>query len=281
VLCAIVFVSSKAQAADIARDVGAATGSMDNSDGGYFEFGVGLGFFGKEGQLKLKRAFILSGAYRYRGVFFEAFNPSIGVSKSRVEVGGISLGVNLWCNDQWAVDLLAANTKSRFRSYQPDRGESNTVDSEREEAVLERDTFYSGTGIRLTGFFGKTLFQFRLVDDTHGGNGVTSSASVSYSHQVKNWNFHTLLSANYLSRTTGQHWYGVSGEEASQRYPRYNMPSSTTSFVGEIGATYPLRENLVFRSTLEFQNLADEIVDSPLQDSSFGIGWRTTVSYVF
>lgn len=269
-------------AADLATDVGAASGAPDNSNGGYLEFGFGLDAFGNSEEVKIGTALLLTGAYRYRGIFLEAFTPSIGVNGSRIEVGGITLGVNLWRNDHWSVDLLGASTHSRFRNSRDDDDNVNSPDRERERAVLDRHTFYSGAGLRLTGYFGNTIFRFRLVDDTHGGNGIFGTATVGYSRQLRNWNIHTLLSADYLSQDLGQYWFGVPEEQASIRFPQYEVDSSALSYSAEIGATYPLRENVVFRSVVRTRRLPDVSKESPLGgESRFGVGWSNSVSYVF
>lgn len=277
ILTALFLSLGNAGAADVATDAAAASGAHDNSDGGYFEFGIGLNARAN----KLSSTIVLAGAYRYRGLFFEAFNPFVGVAKGRFEVGGLTLGLNLWHNDHWSVDLLGARTSSSFRTSNRNVDELNSPEPDREKAVLDRDTFYSGAGIRLTGYFGNTIFQYRLVNDTHGGNGVLSSATLGYSRQFRNWNLHSRLSAHYLSKETGQYWFGISEDEASTRFPQFDMGSSAITYSAEIGATYPVRINVVFRSVVRHTESSDEIKKSPLHDGNFGLNWSTTLSYVF
>ena len=266
--------TSKLHAADIATDASAGSGAHDNSNGGYFEFGVGLNIRGTTDELRLTRTLLLSGAYRYRGVFFEAFTPSIGASRHGVEVDGITIGINLWNDNRWSVDLLAADTRSRFRNVIPDNDDEDS-------AAIVRDSLYSGAGLRVTGYFGDTIFQFRLVDDTHGGNGIVSSATLGYSRQLRNWNLHSLLRADYISRETGQYWYSVSADEATSGFPEFEMSSSAVTYSVEIGATYPINQNVVFRSTARYTQIPSEIRESPFTDSRFVFGWNTTLSYVF
>lgn len=282
-LTAVLLLTGNLQAADLATDGGAESGAIDNSDGGYFEFGVGLSMTANTDRLDIKPRALLAGAYRYRGIFLEAFTPSISANGSRLEVSGITLGANLWHNERWSLDFLGASTQSRFRGSRDDPEDLNSADAMRESAVLDRDTFYSGAGFRLTGYFGNTIFRYRLVNDTHGGNGLFSSATVGYSRQLRNWNIHTLISANYLSQELGQHWYGVSAEEASLRFPEFDMNTSSFTYDIEIGATYPLRENVVFRSVLRHTQLSDAIKESPFENNGnrMDIGWNATLSYVF
>lgn len=275
---ALLFISS-AHAAEIPSDVRVGSGSFDNSDGGYFEFGVGLnGFANREGLIVNDSAFF-SGAYRYRGFFFEASSP--GTTHNDGSFGGIKLGFNIWRSDKWAVDLLGASARWRLSRQTLKVELSNSPNPALEQDLLDRRSFYNGAGVRLTGYFGNTIFQYRLVDDTHGRNGVTSSARVGYTQQAKNWNFHGVIGADYVSQETGQFWYGVSDEEASARFPSYVIRSSTITYSAEIGATLPIRENVVFRSTVRYTPFADAIAKSPLQEDEFELRSSTSISYVF
>ncbi len=265
-------------AADIKRGVRTGSGGVDNSDGGYFEFGVDLNL-----RVFRERAFfgagvVLAGDYRYRGLFFEALSPSAELPAG--PFGGISIGYTLWNNDQWAVDVLGVNATSRLATGGRNDIE-NSPDPLRENAILGRRSFYNGAGVRFTGYFGNIIFQYRLVTDTHGGNGITSSARLGYSRQVRNWNYHGVISANYTSQETGQYWYGISEEEASMRLEAYDVNSSTVNYSAEIGAAYPVRENVVFRSTMHYTEFEDAIARSPIQDSDFIYSWSNSLSYVF
>lgn len=278
ILVAAMTVSSSLHAADIASDVQAGLGGYDNSDGGYFEFGVGLNLNANEEAIKLNADILLAGAYRYRRFFFEAIRP--GFSLSGGHATGLTLGVNVWGNDRWVVDFLGVSTSQKFsRLSRIDFSESE--DSERDRDVFFRDSVYTGAGVRLTGYLGDTVLQFRLSDDVYRGKGVTGSARAGYSRQVNNWNIHSVLSANYTSQKTGQYWYGVSADEASTFIPQYDIRSPTMSYSAEIGATYPVRENVVFRSTARYSQLDNEVANSPLQEGDFRVRWNTSLSYVF
>lgn len=278
-LVAVLLLSSSLHAADIVSDVRAGSGGYDNSNGGYFELGVGQNFIANSNGARSFSNILLAGAYRYRGFFGEAIHPGLSLDGSHAT--GLTLGVNLWGNDQWVVDFLAVSTSDRLTSRVNNVDFSESEDSERDREVNSRDTIYTGTGVRITGYFGDTLLQFRLSDDIYNGRGVTGSARLGYSRQVKNWSFHGVLSADYTSRETGQYWYGVSAEEASTLFPQYDVRSSTTSYAVAIGATYPVRENVVFRSAASYSLLDDEVARSPFQQGNYRIRWDTSLSYVF
>jgi len=278
-LAVVIYFSSNVYAAEIARDVQAGTGDYRNKNGGYFEFGVGLNLLANTEAIVMKNDFLLAGAYRYRRFFVEAISP--GISLDDGTIGGLTLGVNIWRDERWAIDLLGANTTQRPASRISKIDYSNSDDPEKDRDVFERDSFYSGAGVRLTGYFGNTILQFRVVDDVYKNNGITSSARIGYSRQVKNWNYHGVVSAAHASRETGQYWYGVSAEEASSLLPQYDVSSPVISYSAELGATYPVRENVVFRSTARYTQFDDAVTDSPLQEGDFRLRWNSSLSYVF
>jgi len=277
----VLLFATSADAADIASDVSAGSGAPNNSNGGYFEFGVDMNLLATSEGGMLNAGVLLAGAYRYRGFFFEAVSPGVSLNDESGGISGISAGFNLWRNNQWTLDLLAASSTWRLSTGKIKTSPNDSSESELEKAVLDRDTFYNGAGIRLTGYYDDTIFQFRLVDDTHGGKGIIGSARIGYSRQFKNWNLHSFVGATYISEETGQYWYGVSDDEASERFPEYQVGSSAFVYTGEIGATYPLRENVIFRSTARYTRSDSEIANSPLQEGDFGIRWNNSLSYVF
>src|SRR5690606_10404319 len=115
----------------------------------------------------------------------------------------------------------------------------------RNYAILHRDTWYTGAGMRVTHYVGPNIVQFRLVTDIHNGNGITSTARFGRAWQVKNWNFHGLGSLVYRSAKTNQYYFGISELEQTTRFPAYR-PGSSVDVAFEVGVTYPLSEHWVF-----------------------------------
>lgn len=263
-------------AADIATDVRSGNGVPDNSNGGYFEIGLAGGYLASprvndDDDEGWDAGLSLAGGYRYKGFFIEA---------SQGTFDGLNLGYNLWNNRHWSVDLLAASLNGDIDTDNPDKIDSRFTEAQRDSEIIDRDTFYSGAGVRLTGYYGDYIFQYRLVTDTHGGNGVTSTARLGKSWQVKNWNFHGVASVEYNSATSNRYWLGISAAEATTRFPEYD-PGSSVSFNAEVGVTYPLGKDWVFRSFARFGVLPDEQKDSPLADDEKWLLFYNSISYVF
>ncbi|NQY37833.1 MAG: MipA/OmpV family protein [Alteromonadaceae bacterium] len=55
------------------------------------------------------------------------------------------------------------------------------------------------------------------------------------------------------------------------------------SFSTELGVTYPISENWVFKATARAATISDEITDSPYYQNkdSLATSFRTSLSYVF
>lgn len=263
-------------AADIATDVRSGNSGPDTSNGGYFEIGVSASYVNSprirdDDDEGFELGLELGGGYRYKGFFIEA---------SQGTFDGLNLGYNLWNNQHWSVDVLAASVNGDIDTDNADRIDSSLTEAQRDSELIDRDTFYSGAGLRLTGYYNDYILQYRLVTDTHGGNGVTSTARLGKSWQVKNWNFHGVFSAQYASATTNRYWYGIGATEATTRFPEYD-PGASVEFNAEIGVTYPLGKDWVFRSFARFGSLSDEVKKSPLADDDHAVLFVTSISYVF
>lgn len=274
----LAMLTGSVQAADVASDVQTGSGGIDNRNGGYFEFGVGSNFFLNRERATLNTVPFMAGAYRRGGFFLEAVSPGIRLNDGAV--GGITAGYTIWRNNRWSADLLGVSSRWRLSRQSLNIDDSDPGSREQDRNLLQRDSFYNGAGIRLTGSFGNTLFQYRLVNDTLG-NGETSSARIAYSRQVRNWNFHGVLGLQWVSRETSQYWYGVTDEEVTPRFEPYDINGPTISYSAEVGGTFPVRESVVFRTTMRYAEFDSAIADSPLQESEFSLTWNTSLSYVF
>jgi len=265
--------------ADVTKGVRSGSTSPDTGNGGYLELGIGLRLKTRstidkqDGNRYNKIGLVtnISGAYRYKGLFIEA---SQGVND------GISLGYNVWSDNNWAADIIAANAAGDASGGDPEPDYFSLTDAQRVQATEDRDSFYSGAGIRLTGYYGNAIVQYRLLTDTIDNNGIRSAARVGYSRQVKNWNFYGVLQADYNSRKTNRFWYGVTDVQANSRFPAYDL-GSTIKYSGEIGVTYPVSENIVLRSNIRSVRMPDDIVNSPIRSPVSRTFYTAMISYVF
>ncbi|MFK7978295.1 MAG: MipA/OmpV family protein [Halioglobus sp.] len=247
-------------------------------DGGYFELGVSLSYAQiardhkeRDDLEDFSVGISLAGEYRYKGFFVEAAQGSFD---------GLNLGYTLFETPKWSVDLLAASALGTAESEDNNVNVSGFSEAQRNEALLERNTFYIGAGLRGTLYLDNYILQARIVSDVYDDNGATATLRLGRSWQYRNWNFHAVASTEYGSDTTMQYLYGITAEEATTQFSAYK-PDAALSFTGEVGVTYPMSEDWVFRSALRYSAFPDEITDSPLVDRDSDVFFFNSINYVF
>ena len=277
-LMALLLGTNNVFSADIATDIRNAAAGPDISNGGHFEVGLGFDYTNSarlttsDNEDGASVTLEIGGAYRYNGLFIEL---------SQGTLDGLSIGYHLWSNDTWAIDVLGSSINGVLTEEDDeDDNRSNRSEAQRNNALIDRDTFYNGAGFRATAYFGNTIFQYRLVSDIHDDNGVMSTLRLGRSWQFRNWNFHSVVSASYASAKTSRYWYGITESEATTRFSEYDL-DSTMTYTAEIGLTYPISEHVVFRSSARYTQFSNDIQDSPLVDSSGSTYIATSINYVF
>lgn len=253
-------------------------GEQLREDGGYFELGVSLNYAQiardhkeRDDLEDFSIGLSLAGEYRYKGFFVEAAQGSFD---------GLNLGYTLYETPTWSVDLLAASALGTLDSEDNNVNLTGLNEAQRNEAILERNTFYMGAGVRGTVYLDNYIVQARVVSDIYDDNGASATLRLGRGWQYRNWNFHAVASAEYGTDKTIQYLYGITPEEATTQFNAYK-PNAALSFTGEVGVTYPVSENWVFRSALRYTAFPDEIEDSPLVDRDSDIYFFNSINYVF
>lgn len=261
-ICGLIVLSMPSSADDIAADVKTGGGSQKN--GGYFELGLLGGYVYTPYNFKANTdldgytlSFDVSGVYRKNGFFAEAVFAT---------QDGINLGYNLWQNDSYSVDFLAASLSGFYNIDFEGLDEPQDTEEARNEDLYERHTLYTGTGIRFTSYIDEYVLQYRLVTDTFDNNGVMSTLRVGRAWQYRNWNFHGIVSAVYTSRATNQYRYGVDESEATTANPTF-YPEASLSYSVMLGMTRPLSEKWILRGIAGWEHTPDEIKDSNFVDN--------------
>ncbi|NTS76077.1 MipA/OmpV family protein [Catenovulum sp. SM1970] len=266
-------------AGDIASDVRAGQNSVDEN-GGFFELGASAGYYSNPRILSsddyddgFVAGLIMSGDYRYNGFFIEADHNTSD---------GLNLGYTLANIDNWTIDLLAGSVIGKVDTEFTDEFEKKEfpTDEEKLEYLDERDTLFAGAGIRLTGYFNNFVMQYRLVTDIYESNGVVSTIRFGRNWQYRNWNYHGIFSLEYTSEKTNNYWYGISQDEAVLQYTPYEAKDSF-NVSAEVGVSYPINENWVYRSFARYKWLDSTISNSPLIDDDYEFVVINSITYVF
>lgn len=204
----------------------------------------------------------INGSYSWNNIFIENYSES---------GHGLVVGYNAFTNDDWSLDLMATTDFLKVS--------------------LEHDSLYSSDkdelmiGGRLSGYVGNNIVQFSINQDATGDhNGTTASALIGRNWQLRNWNFHGIIGVEYVSAKLNDYYVGVSEESAASwdNLDAYKAGDSV-SFSTELGVTYPISEDWVFRATGSAMTIPDVIADSPRRRSkkSIATSFRTSLSFVF
>ncbi len=253
---------SMAYATDIARDVRGGREDETIEQGGYFELSFSAGYDGLP-VVSPKPTFLnisIGGHYRFKRFFIDAFAESYE----------IQFGLNAYSGSLWSVDVLAAASEQGIDSEFSDELKS----------FAERPGSLSA-GIRATGYLGSYIVQFEALDDvsdTHDGHLL--SAFIARQWLVRNWNFHALLGGRYQSANVVDYLFGVDADEVTERFAAYQAVAGTT-YVTELGFSYPLNEYWIFRGTGRWYELPDSIANSPfITDDAYFLA-RATLTFVY
>lgn len=274
-LTPVFFLASLCYAADIASSV--REGRVSESEN-YLTFQVGAvaGYFDNPHavtQRQFDDAFLdldISGEARYKRFFVEA---------SQGTQDGLSLGYTIWNNQDWSVDFIGASMVGFIEDiYGDDSGGFD--EASRNKRIEERETFYMGTGVRVTRYLEEYVIQYRLVKDTYKDHGVTSTLRVGRGWQIKNWNISSILSAKYSSQETNDYFFGVTEREATNKYPAFEADEGM-SYSLMVSATKPLSERWVMRAFVGYAWLCDGISDSPVLEADNAKGAALAFNYVF
>lgn len=258
-------------ASDISRDVRGGDGNN------FFELSAGVGY-GKSDRLHKDEEedegfginLGLGGEYHFKGFFVEAIQDSYS---------GLNFGYSLWADNKLQVDLIIFNvygTLTTDNEITPGMSEQ-----ERDKRLIERDTISVNGGVRGTYYWRDNIIQMRLEDDySEHDAGPQGSLLLGRAWQVRNWNIHGLTGLHWHSQQRTEYLWGVSSLEATNQFPAYS-PSSALNYSFELGLTYPISENWVWRTRALVFLLDDEITNSPLTNGDWSGGISTYVSYVF
>lgn len=266
------FTVSRVWAADIAADV---QNNTQPEDGGFVELSLVTGYIdnplvGANEYDGFAIAADVSGEYRLKRFFFEA---------AQTTQDGLNVGFNLHRSEKFTVDLLLSSMQKRI-SDRDAPGNNDYEEARKDRYLLTRESIYSGSGVRLTYHAGPYVTQYRLVTDTFAARGMQSTLRFGRGWQAKNWNFHSVVSAEYTSSKLNDYWVGVSASEATTRFPEYK-PSDSIHYSLFAGVSYPLAENWVFKAFAWQVWLPEEQYNSPLFKSDSLTLFATSVNYVF
>ena len=205
---------------------------------------------------------VINGSYNWKGLFVESYSES---------GDPLLLGYNAYESENWSLDIVMG---PKFGGLHFD-DKFEDLDDRNSSAMF---------GGRLTGYLGDNVVQFSLKHDISGNShGTSASALLGRNWQVRNWNFHSLIGLQFFDSRINDYYLGINEDEASRTQFTQYSPGSNFNATTEIGVTYPITEDWVFRSTARFSTVSDADMDSPLFETtrSTRTSLRTSITYVF
>ncbi|WKD48567.1 MipA/OmpV family protein [Microbulbifer spongiae] len=224
----------------------------DDFQGGYLKVGFGYkieeGFYDDEVK---KPALFVSGRYQVKwGFFVEASSDANRLDQ------GLNIGFNFYNTEQWQFDLTSVRAHGRNKySY----GQSGF---HQEEKIKSSEML----GLRATGLFENQLLQLVVAPYSFNdeyNDGVYASLFASNAWQIKNWEVYVSAGLVYRSEEILDYYYSTTELQSQLDFPDYQAGAGI-DFVGQIGASYPISENILFETYYRYTNISSSITDSPI-----------------
>lgn len=250
-------------AADLSRNLREGRTDVENRNGGYLELGAGYEY--RDLPIVGINSSVISLQFGLHAEWNGAF-----LDISAESFSGFQLGYNFYNNGWLSVDVLGAVTEVAI----------NDDLSEDLEPLRNRDAGIN-LGFRATASRGDNMFQFEMfrdISNDHGGHVLSSFAGRTWFY--RNWNLHAIVGGRYWSEDVMDYVVGVRPDEANERFPVYRPPSGF-ALVAELGATYPIAENWVFRGTLSRWKSSSGLSDSPFITDDDSTSLQTNLYFVY
>ncbi|WP_299944933.1 MipA/OmpV family protein [uncultured Microbulbifer sp.] len=234
------------------REVSDFGSQNDDFQGGYLK--VGYGYKSEVGpsddEAKGGTLFV-SGRYQVKwGFFIEAASGANRLDQS------INVGFNFYNTEQWQFDLTSvrAHGRNKYGYGQPG--------FHQEEKIKSSEML----GLRATGLFENQLLQLVVAPYSFNdeyNDGVYASLFASNAWQIKNWEVYASAGLVYRSEEILDYYYSTTELQSQLDFPDYQAGAGI-DFVGQIGASYPISENLLFETYYRYTNISSSITDSPI-----------------
>lgn len=199
-------------------------------------------------------------------------------------LGFPGIGYNFYNQESWMLDLFITETHPAILWNEGDYIENGIINEQ--DGLIgitprEADDRWS---LRATHFIDdKTALRilFSPVPDIGSIRGNSPYVAVWYGKiwQHQNMNFHATFNAQYYNANTLDYYYGVSGQDISEKFSAYTA-SSGISLSAELGITYPLATDWLLESSFKVTRLPSSIYKSPLIDTQFETYAQLSLTYV-
>lgn len=260
--------STMLHAGDIARDI--RKGGSAPQEGYHLELGLAAYYLEYPILGVAERAYepglgvVIDGRFQWRRLFVEAMTEN---------ERGLTFGVSVLQNETWSLDLLASNQHDEVSEDLNDKL----------DGLADRKADFM-LGLRSTLIFENTMAEIEVatdISDTHHGEFFALSLGKFW--QIRNLNLHSQIGFRYSSDEITNYYVGIDPDRdaITERFPSYSVDHGTKEYKFEVGATYPINEKWVLRSTVQSFFFSDEVMNSPLATNNNFLLLLTSISRVF
>jgi len=244
----------------------AETGDNDNN---FLEFNFGVAAFESrytDAPQKLGAFLNIYLNYQWHGFFFE--------NKGGRSLGSPGAGYNFYNQGSWELDAYISQTHhgilTKFDETLGNEHDGLVGLSTRDEDVR--------LGLRVTHYLDNNS-ALRVLLAPFGNRGPFVGAWYGRTWQFHNYNFHAIAGAQYHAAETLDYYYGVQGNDISEKFPFF-APGSGITTSAEIGLTYPLAQDWLVDTSFKLTRLPNSIADSPLIERQVEAVAQVSLTYV-
>jgi MipA family protein len=145
---------------------------------------------------------------------------------------------------------------------QPANNDPHTDGSYPEPEAPDRDYIIDG-GLEVLYQWGRSELQVQLLTDiSDRSNGQEVWVSWALPQQWGRFSFHPSIGVTWMSANTANYYYGVKKSEAQPGLPAYEV-NDAFNYFARLSMSYQLTEHWQVVSVLQYEQLADDIADSP------------------
>jgi hypothetical protein len=199
-------------------------------------------------------------------------------------LGFPGVGYNFYNQDSWMLDVFLTETHPAILWNEGDYIENGIINEQDGLTGITPRKSDNRWSLRATRFINDTTALRILIASESDINGIDYSSpyfaawyGITWQHQ--NINFHSTFNVQYDNAQTLDYYYGVSGQDISDKFTAYTA-SSGVSVSAELGITYPLAIDWLLESSFKITRLPNSIYNSPLIDTRFETYTQLSLTYV-
>lgn len=202
--------------------------------------------------------------------------PYLSYKNSNFYVDGTDVGYSLLSKDTpsegYSLDLVTSVAVGD--GYESKDSPFLTGMDDRDDIALE-------TGVKFYYYQAYGLIEMAIKQDIAGANkGLTANFTYSLPIEGKNYQFIPYIGAIYQNNKYNNYYYGVKNNESTAIRSQYDADGGVNTYIGTT-FIYSFNQHWGLTLDMQYQQLSNEIKDSPIVSKSSIVSGFIGVSYTF